>query len=140
MTNMKMLHRYIICLGSNFQASEHLAAAREMIAALAGDVVWGDTLTTAAEPARDNVTYQNCAALLTTEKEIEEVKALFKDMERQAGRTPESKRLGIIPLDIDILTYDNQVIKAEDLRKKYVQLILRSLPDTGILTTLHTPV
>ena len=111
-----------------------------MIAALAGDVVWGDTLTTAAEPARDNVTYQNCAALLTSEKEIEEVKALFKDMERQAGRTPESKRLGIIPLDIDILTYDNQVIKAEDLRKKYVQLILRSLPDTGILTTLHTPV
>lgn len=140
MTNMKMLHRYIICLGSNFQASEHLAAARKMIAALAGDVVWGDTLTTAAEPARDNVIYQNCAALLTTEKEIEEVKALFKDMERQAGRTPESKRLGIIPLDIDILTYDNQVIKAEDLRKKYVQLILRSLPDTGILTTLHTPV
>ena len=61
-------------------------------------------------------------------------------MERQAGRTPESKQLGIIPLDIDILTYDNQVIKAEDLRKKYVQLILRSLPDTGILTTLHTPV
>lgn len=140
MTNMKMLHRYIICLGSNFQASEHLAAARKMIAALAGNVVWGDTLTTAAEPARDNVTYQNCAALLTTKKEIEEVKALFKDMERQAGRTPESKQLGIIPLDIDILTYDNQVIKAEDLRKKYVQLILRSLPDTGILTTLHIPV
>lgn len=140
MTNMKMLHRYIICLGSNFQAGEHLAAARKMIAVLAGDVVWGDTLTTAAEPARDNVTYQNCAVLLTSEKEIEEVKALFKDMERQAGRTPESKRLGIIPLDIDILTYDNQVIKAEDLRKKYVQLILRSLPDTGILTTLHTPV
>lgn len=140
MTNMKMLHRYIICLGSNFQAGEHLAAARKMIATLAGDVVWGDTLTTAAEPARDSVTYQNCAALLTSEKEIEEVKALFKDMERQAGRTPESKRLGIIPLDIDILIYDNQVIKAEDLRKKYVQLILRSLPDTGILTTLHTPV
>ena len=137
---MKMLHRYIICLGSNFQAGEHLAAARKMIAVLAGDVVWGDTLTTAAEPARDNVNYQNCAALLTSEKEIEEVKALFKDMERQAGRTPESKQLGIIPLDIDILTYDNQVIKAEDLRKKYVQLILRSLPDTGILTTLHTPV
>ena len=41
------------------------------------------------------------------------------------GRTPDSKKEGRIPLDIDLLSYDQQVLKPEDWQKEYVRLAFR---------------
>ena len=50
-----------------------------------------------------------------------EVRSLLKEIEQTNGRTPQSKEEGRIPLDIDLLTYDQQVLKPLDLKKEYVR-------------------
>ena len=51
-----------------------------------------------------------------------EVRSILKQIEQTNGRTPESKKEGRIPLDIDLLSYDQQVLKPEDWQKEYVRL------------------
>ena len=55
---------------------------------------------------------------------------LFKQIEQQSGRTPESKNNGIIPLDIDLLQWNDTILKPEDFRRPYVQSGLLSLSTT----------
>ena len=53
----------------------------------------------------------------------------MKDIEREAGRTPEEKKQEIVRLDIDLLSCDNRVYKPEDLKRDYIIRGLKELND-----------
>ena len=91
------------------------------------DVCWGETIKTEAEGTDNPLPYFNKAGAFTTSMEVEQIRSLFKDMERQHGRTSASKSSGIIPLDIDLLMYGNTLLKPDDMKKNYVQQALASL-------------
>jgi 2-amino-4-hydroxy-6-hydroxymethyldihydropteridine diphosphokinase len=56
---------------------------------------------------------------------------MLKDLEEEAGRTPEGKHQGIVPLDIDVLQWNEQILKPADMKRDYVREALRSLlPET----------
>ena len=56
---------------------------------------------------------------------------LLEDLEEEAGRTPEGKHQGIVPLDIDVLQWNEQILKPADMKRDYVREALRSLlPET----------
>lgn len=57
----------------------------------------------------------------------EEVERVFKQIEAQLGRTPEDKKRGCIPIDIDLLQWNDQVLKPKDLQRAYVISALRFL-------------
>ena len=42
-----------------------------------------------------------------------------KDYERQCGRTPQSKALGSIPIDIDIVMWNGNVLRQKDFAQYY---------------------
>lgn len=71
---------------------------------------------------------------------FEDIKILFKDIEKKCGRTPEGKQKGIIPLDIDLLVFDMEVIKPADMEKNYVKQALNTLSEQVIIPVLHIPV
>ena len=44
----------------------------------------------------------------------------MKNIEREAGRTPEEKEQEIVRLDIDLLACDSKVYKPEDWKRDYI--------------------
>jgi 2-amino-4-hydroxy-6-hydroxymethyldihydropteridine diphosphokinase len=44
----------------------------------------------------------------------------LKQIERDNGRLPEDKAQGIVKLDIDLLKFDDYVLKPKDLEKDFV--------------------
>jgi 2-amino-4-hydroxy-6-hydroxymethyldihydropteridine diphosphokinase len=58
--------------------------------------------------------YFNTVVKCDTTLTYEQVLALTKDMEKEMGRTPESKRVGVMPLDIDIVLWNGEVIHPQD--------------------------
>ena len=46
---------------------------------------------------------------------------MFKELERHSGRLPGDKAQGIVKLDIDLLTFDNKVLKPEDMKREYIR-------------------
>ena len=48
------------------------------------------------------------------------VKYVLKAIEKRLGRMPEDKKKGIVKIDIDLLTYDGEVLKVNDWKREYV--------------------
>ena len=124
---MDECHKCLLCLGSNVDGIHHLKEAEQTLDRLFGPVRWGDIIET--EPWGINLSdsFFNRAACLYTSLSSEELISRFKQIERKSGRTAESKILGIVPLDIDLLVYDDYILKPEDLNKEYVKKALSTL-------------
>lgn len=62
----------------------------------------------------------NRVAVLYSEESPAQIKDVLKDIECCIGRKPEDKSCGRVPIDIDLLQWNDQILKAEDLTREYV--------------------
>ena len=53
----------------------------------------------------------------------------FKQIERALGRVSESKHLGIIPMDIDLLQWNDDLLKPDDLQRSYIKAGISQLSE-----------
>lgn len=103
----------LLCLGSNTDAEKNFQTARTLLAerfpnALTWEEArWTEPVNFPLNPAH----FLNQTARLETSLTPKELQTLFKEIEKQCGRLPEEKSLGIVRMDIDLITYDGQTIK-----------------------------
>lgn len=79
-----------------------------------------------------NEWFLNCVAVGTTEIDLDAVRCRLKAIERGLGRSPEEKAAGRISIDIDLLQWNDAVLKPVDLSRDYIisgLASLDSLPD-----------
>ena len=69
---------------------------------------------------RSPALFSNQVALFFSEAEEEKVKKELKAIEKCAGRRPEDKKEEKVCLDIDLLSFDDRVLKPEDLKREYI--------------------
>lgn len=124
---MNKRHKCLLCLGSNVDGIRHLKTAEQAMDRLFGTIRWGTIVETESWGICVSDTFFNRAACLYTQLSSEELIARFKQIERENGRTLESKDQGVVPLDIDLLMYDDFILKPEDLKKEYVKKALSTL-------------
>ena len=98
---------YTICIGSNVNRKENLALARKRLSEL----------------------FPNIRFSAEADTDADEIILHLKDIEREAGRTPEEKKQEIVRLDIDLLSCDSRVYKPEDLKRDYIIRGLKELND-----------
>lgn len=118
----------LISLGANTtDKKQRLADTIVAIAQIAFIEAQTPIYETAAEGSVATLPYANALVLIETSAEYEELRATFKQWERNAGRTAESKAQGLIPLDIDIVTWNDHVIKERDMEFEYMKLGMKLL-------------
>lgn len=100
-----------LCLGSNTDAERNLGKARIMLTALLPDICWEEARWTEPVDFPNPALFLNQIASFGTRMSCEELRLHFKEIERQCGRLPEDKGQGIVRIDIDLLTYGEQVLK-----------------------------
>ena len=71
--------------------------------------------------------YLNSVMIVSSSMSMEDVNAQLKQWERECGRTPESKKQGIVPIDLDIVIWNNEVIRPVDYSRSYVSMGLSQL-------------
>ena len=118
----------LISLGANtIDKKQRLADTIVAIAQIAFIEAQTPIYETAAEGSVATLPYANALILIETGAEYEELRVTFKQWERNAGRTAESKAQGLIPLDIDIVTWNDHVIKERDMEFEYMKLGMKLL-------------
>ena len=118
----------IICIGSNHNPVSNIKKAVETLSYLFPDIIWGDTVVTAAEGVSASVPdYHNRAAVFSTSMDVSGLKHRFKEIEKACGRGSDSKSTGIVPLDIDLLQYDGEILKPRDMQMGYVRKALEDI-------------
>ena len=120
-------HTCILCLGSNFDRTDRMAHARQELKEHFPNIRFSTEMETEAIGSRFLSPFSNQTALFETSIPAEEVRTILKRIERRNGRSPEDKAQGIVKLDIDLLKYDDCVLKPEDMEREFVLTGMREL-------------
>lgn len=65
-----------------------------------------------------------------------EIVAHLKELEVQAGRTPELREKGIVPLDLDLIIFNFRILRPEDFQRTYFNIGYRELLSSGAFETM----
>lgn len=116
-----ILHTCLLCMGSNTGRKTRMENARKALAHSFPDIRFGAEMETEAIGSGFLSPFSNQVARLTTPLSAEEVRTVLKSIEKENGRLPEDKAQGIVKLDIDLLMYDELILKPKDLEKDFIR-------------------
>lgn len=122
------MHHCLLCMGSNYQYAEKLANARLALVRIFPDIVFGKEKLTEAVGDLWLSPFCNQLARFTSLLSAEEIRGRLKEIEKANGRLAEDKLKGIVKLDIDLLMFDEQVLKPDDMQREYVVKGLKEWP------------
>ena len=71
--------------------------------------------------------FLNQVAVAYTSEQPDEIKHLLKRIEYKLQRMPDDKNFGIVPIDIDLLQWNELILKPDDLRRYYIIEGIRAL-------------
>ena len=114
------MHSCLICIGSNYNRKENLLLARRRLTALFPSIRFTGEQETRPLFFRNPALFSNQVAPLFTDAGAERVVKELKTIEKEAGREKEDKKREKVCLDIDLLVFDNRVLKPEDLKRDYI--------------------
>lgn len=108
------MNRFIVSIGSNSadchsqvdDAINHLKLKFENVLVSS---VYETPALNGVDPS-----YLNAVAVAYSSLEINQVNAIMKQWEVECGRTPESKIKGVIPIDLDIVVWNDEIIRPKD--------------------------
>lgn len=117
------MHKIILALGSNHEAKVNIELALNLLSKSIKIIQ--------STPSYDNEStefpisiFTNKILVCETELSYEKLNKELKHIETECGRNNYAKNTGIIPLDIDILLYDNNRYHINDWDKPYIKYLL----------------
>lgn len=121
------MHTCLIGIGSNHNRKENLLLARRKLTDLFPSIRFTSEQETQPLFFQNPGLFSNQVAIFFCEAEEEQVKSELKAIELIAGRRPEDKEKEQVCLDIDLLSFDDRVLKPEDLKREFVMKALEEL-------------
>lgn len=121
------MHSCLVCIGSNFHREENLTLARRRLRECYPSVRFTSEQETLPLFFKNKALFSNQVALFFSNEDREQVVGQLKAIERVAGRRPEDKAREKVSLDIDLLSFDGQVLKPEDMKREYIVKALEEL-------------
>ena len=113
--------RYVVSIGSNEHRQENMLLARRRLFELFSDIRFSCEKETAPLYLHRPCLFSNQVACFYSDLCAEDVCACLKNIEREAGRSPEDKLQEIVKLDIDVLMCEDAIIRPGDWKREYVQ-------------------
>ncbi len=119
-------HRVIISIGSNSSPEKHVQHALKELSKLFNQQIrFSPMLYTESIGMETPSIFLNTVGIGHTSNSLEHLQQYTKQIEQQLGRKKGDKQKGIIPIDIDILQWDNEILKPQDLDYPFIKECLR---------------
>lgn len=128
----------LLSIGSNTFAKTNIDKAKRMLTRLFPEIIFTQPILTEPDEEKYSFLFRNVLAKAETEMTPEEVIDKIKQTERAVGRSPKDKYLGKVIIDIDLLQYNNEILRPGDLERDYVQQLLATLPQAALPATGET--
>lgn len=111
----------VLMLGSNSNPDQHIDLAKEKISEYFEIIANSSRITTQPIGKHYKSMFSNEAIKILSDETAEETKATLKQIEEELGRTPESKKQGIIPIDIDLIRWNESIFHKDYERFDFVR-------------------
>jgi len=117
----------LLSIGSNTFAKTNIDKAKRMLTRLFPGIVFSQPILTEPDDEKYSFLFRNILAKVETELLPEEIIEKIKQTERAVGRSPKDKYLGKVIIDIDLVKYNDEILRPLDYQREYVQQLLPSL-------------
>ena len=117
----------IIMLGSNTDVTKNMELTLNKLVECFE--ITNKSLQVNTEPVghQFSANFNNVALKLLSKDTVDDTIATFKQIEQEMGRTPESKREGIIPIDIDLIFWNQTLVHEDYNRFEYVKTCVNEI-------------
>jgi 2-amino-4-hydroxy-6-hydroxymethyldihydropteridine diphosphokinase len=121
------MHRVIISLASNRFQKQNLLKARTRLQQILLFPNYSDELWTEPIGSRKEDLYLNQLVKAETQLTFDELNNALKTIEKEFGRTERKRSMKIVPIDLDILQYDDERYHLNDWDRLYVKDLIDSV-------------
>lgn len=117
-----MMNKVVLSIGSN--CSERETQMNACVAWLTEKLLNVNVSHTYETPALNGIdnSYLNAVIMGYASVDYDELRLLFKQYEKDCGRNIDSKKNGIVPIDIDIVVWNDEILKKQDFNQSYFQI------------------
>ena len=123
------MHKIILSIGSNTYAKRNIAEAKRKMEAVLPKIRFSEIRMSKPYGKKYKRSFLNLLAVFESDKTAGEICSRVKKIESEMGRKPEDKEKGRVIIDIDLVRYDDSILKPKDFERSYVQDLLEFLPE-----------
>lgn len=121
------MNKALLSIGTNEDREANLALCHKHLDSLFKDILYSKTSITAPYGHLYKNDFLNQLAVVYTDKGKEDISILLKSLEKELGRNSADKEKGIVKIDIDIVIWNEEVVKPSDISRSYIADLLPSL-------------
>ncbi len=123
------MHKVLLSIGTNTNACFNLKRAIESLHSCFPQIRF--TTITESEPCGEQYIglFLNTLAYVKTNMSKDDIQLCIKNIEKKMGRQPTHKAEGKIIIDIDLIQWDNEVLKPDDFKRDYMHGLLLQIKD-----------
>lgn len=132
------MNTILLSIGSNRYAKTNIDKAKRMLTRLFPGIIFTPPILTEPDDEKYSFLFRNVLAKVDTELMPEEIIEKIKQTERAVGRSPRDKYLGKVIIDIDLIKYNDEILRPQDYQRDYVQQLLSAfeeIPSTNVEST-----
>lgn len=116
------MNQALISLGSNMPVGEkNILECISRILDRAQSGRFSGIYETEPEGIHRHAKYRNCVGEISTREDLQTWNAFFKAIEKELGRNDVLRTQGNVPIDIDIVQWNNTVLRPKDLAMEYMK-------------------
>jgi len=112
---------FIVTIGSNDNAEDNISSVKALLQEEFAGSVFSPFQWTPPVGLPYSKPFLNGAIRLSTLLSPEALKIRLKAIEVHLGRTPEMKAMGIVPIDLDIITFNEHIVHPDYSRFQFVK-------------------
>lgn len=122
-----IMNKVLLSIGTNEDRESNLTLCHQFLDNIFTDICYSGTSVTMPYGTTYKNDFLNQLAIIYTDKDKEEVKCLLKSIEKDMGRNNADKKHGIVKIDIDLVIWNNTILKPEDFKRSYIADLLASM-------------
>ena len=146
---MEEMHSILLSLASNHEQEKNLGEAREALAQVLVSPDYTPAILTEPYGKKQSSSshlspltshpskYLNQLVSAQTSLDCDELILRLKEIEKAQGRDDEARRQGLVPIDLDLLLYDQQRFHLRDWQRPYIQQLLPELSNQLVIPGEH---
>lgn len=118
------MNKALISIGSNFDRENNLILCRKLLNESFDNILYSQTLITIPYGKVYKNDFLNQLAVIETNEGQEEINKKLKNIEKIIGRDRNDKISGQVKIDVDLVIWNDHVLKEEDMKRSYVAELL----------------
>lgn len=122
-----VMNKALLSIGTNENREENLSLCHLLLDKEFEDIRYSHTSVTSPYGSVYKEDFLNQLAIIYTHKAKEEVALLLKNIEKKIGRKVSDKKKGVVKIDVDLVIWNEEVLKPSDISRSYITDLLASL-------------